>query len=79
MSNKRIAVLGLAFNKDTDGRFDMGHKPAEQGARVVGYDPMAIPNTKKQLGDLIEYSDSAHSALKGADCAVIAGFGLIPG
>jgi UDPglucose 6-dehydrogenase len=32
---------------------------------------MAIPNTKKQLLDQIEYANNAHSALTGADCAII--------
>ena len=76
LSDKRIAVLGLAFKKDTDDIREAAsirviNHLTEKGARVVAYDPMAIPNTKKRLGTLIEYSDNAYSALKRADCAVI--------
>jgi UDPglucose 6-dehydrogenase len=76
LSDKKIAVLGLAFKKDTDDIREAAsirviNQLNKKGAKVVAYDPMAMPNAKRQLGDLIEYSDNAHSALKGADCAVI--------
>ena len=42
-----------------------------RGARVIAYDPIAITNTKKQHSGQIDYAENAHSALKGADCAII--------
>ena len=42
-----------------------------RGARVVAYDPMAIPNTRRYLSEQIDYADNVQSALKGADCAII--------
>ncbi len=76
LSNKRIAVLGLAFKKDTDDIREAAslrviNQLKKKGALVVAYDPMAIPKTKKQLADKIDYAENPHSALKGADCAII--------
>ena len=76
LSSKRIAVLGLAFKKDTDDIREAAsirviNQLKKKGARVVAYDPMAIPNTKKTLSDQIDYAENAYSALKGADCAII--------
>ena len=76
LSSKRVAVLGLAFKKDTDDIREAAsirviNQLNKKGARVIAYDPMAIPNTKKQLLDMIDYAENAHSALKGSDCAII--------
>ena len=76
LSSKRVAVLGLAFKKDTDDIREAAsirviNQLNKKGARVIAYDPMAIPNTKKQLQEQIDYAENAHSALKGADCAII--------
>ncbi|TMI54360.1 UDP-glucose/GDP-mannose dehydrogenase family protein, partial [Candidatus Bathyarchaeota archaeon] len=76
LSSKRVAVLGLAFKKDTDdvregASIRVINQLKNRGARVIAYDPMAITNTKKQLSGQIDYAENAHSALKGADCAII--------
>ncbi len=76
LSSKRVAVLGLSFKKDTDDIREAAsirviNHLKKKGAQVVAYDPMAIPNTKKQLLDQIDYAENAQSALKGADCAII--------
>jgi len=76
LSNKSVAVLGLAFKKDTDDIREASSlrvisQLKKKGAHVIAYDPMAIPNTKKQLANQISYADNPHSALKGADCAII--------
>jgi UDPglucose 6-dehydrogenase len=76
LSSKRVAVLGLAFKKDTDDIREAAsirviNQLKRKGAHVVAYDPIAIPNTKRQLSDQISYAENAHSALKGADCAII--------
>src|SRR3989442_4492759 len=76
LSNKNVAVLGLAFKKDTDDIREASSlrvisQLKKKGAHVIAYDPMAIPNTKKQLADQIGYADNPYSALKGADCAII--------
>jgi UDPglucose 6-dehydrogenase len=76
LSNKTVAVLGLAFKKDTDDIREAAslrviNQLKKMGARVVAYDPMAIPNVKRQLVDKIDYADNLHAALKDADCAII--------
>ena len=76
LPSKRIAVLGLAFKKDTDdireaASIRLINQLKKKGARVIAYDPMAIPNTKKQFPDQIDYAENAQSALRGADCAII--------
>ena len=76
LSSKRVAVLGLSFKKDTDDIREAAsirviNQLKNKGARVVAYDPMAITNTKKQLSEQIDYAENAHSALKGADCAIV--------
>src|SRR5713101_7866287 len=76
LSSKRVAVLGLAFKKDTDDIREAAsirviNQLKKKGAQIVAYDPMAIPNTKRQLSDQIDYAENAHSALKAADCAII--------
>jgi UDPglucose 6-dehydrogenase len=76
LSHKKIAVLGLAFKKDTDDIREAAslrviNQLKKKGAHIIAYDPMAIPNTKKQLPDQIYYANNAHSALTGADCAII--------
>jgi UDPglucose 6-dehydrogenase len=76
LSNKRVAVLGLAFKKDTDdirqaSSLRVINQLKKKGVHITAYDPMAIPNTRKQLADQINYADNPHSALKGADCAII--------
>ena len=76
LSSKRVAVLGLSFKKDTDDIREAAsirviNQLKNKGARVIAYDPMAITNTKKQLSEQIDYAENAHSALKGADCAIV--------
>jgi UDPglucose 6-dehydrogenase len=76
LSDKKIAVLGLAFKKDTDDIREAASLRVieilkKKGARIVVYDPLAIPNTKKLLMDTIEYAEDSQSAVKGTDCCVV--------
>ena len=76
LDNRRIAVLGLAFKKDTD---DMRQAASlrvidellKNGARVSAYDPMALENARRILGDRVELMPNAVSCLKGADCCIV--------
>jgi len=76
LDQKRIAVLGLAFKKDTDDIREAASLRVitlllKKGAQVIAYDPLAIPNARKQLGETVEFAKDEHSALKGADCCIV--------
>ena len=76
LRGKRIAVWGLAFKPDTD---DIREAPAlalidallKEGATVCAFDPEAMPNVKKQLGDKISYAADEYNALLKADALII--------
>jgi len=76
LAGKTIAIWGLAFKPNTD---DMREAPAlvfiEQmvaaGAHVVAYDPVAINETKRKIGDVINYVNDQYEALIDADALVL--------
>jgi UDPglucose 6-dehydrogenase len=76
LKDKKIAIWGLAFKPNTD---DMREAPSlvfiEQvlaaGAHVVAYDPVAIHETKRKIGDVITYVDDEYEALIDADALVL--------
>lgn len=77
LKGKHLALWGLAFKPNTD---DIREAPAlyiiesllEAGATVSAFDPEAMNNVKKQIGDRITYADSQYSALQDADGLIIA-------
>src|SRR5665213_1916719 len=77
LKGKKIALWGLAFKPNTD---DIREAPAlriikellEEGAAVIAYDPEAMTNVKRELGDKITYAENQYDALKNADALVIA-------
>lgn len=76
LKGKRIALWGLAFKPNTDDvreapAFDMIEALLAEGATVSAFDPEAVPNTRKQFGERIEYA-SQYQTLEGADALLIA-------
>lgn len=77
LTGKKIALWGLAFKPDTD---DIREAPAlyvidelvAAGAEIVAFDPEAIENVQKLIGDKITYASDHYEALKDADALVIA-------
>ncbi|MFJ5761579.1 UDP-glucose dehydrogenase family protein [Neobacillus sp. NPDC093182] len=77
LKGKKAAVLGLAFKPETDDireavSLTIIKELLEEGSLVTAYDPIAIPNAHKLIGNSIEYTTNIREALKGADFAVIA-------
>ena len=76
LKGKNIAIWGLAFKPETD---DIREAPAlymidsllESGANITAFDPEAMPNVKRRLGDKIAYKESMYEALENADALVI--------
>lgn len=76
VAGKKIAVLGLAFKPNTD---DMREAPSipivnelvKAGAIVYAYDPIAVENAKKMLGNAIVYTEDIAKALEHAEAALI--------
>ena len=77
LNGKTFALWGLAFKSDTD---DMREAPSldiirelrGRGAAITAYDPEAMANAKRIIGDEITYAESATDALHGADALIIA-------
>jgi UDPglucose 6-dehydrogenase len=76
LSNKTIAIWGLAFKPYTD---DIREAPALEnikmllnlGANVKTYDPEAMENVKRTIGDEITYCKDEYEAASGADALLI--------
>jgi UDPglucose 6-dehydrogenase len=76
LNGKVIALWGLAFKPDTD---DIREAPAlyiiqellAAGAKIIAFDPEAMANVKKLVGDKISFADNMYDAVKDADALVI--------
>ena len=76
LKGKHFAFWGLSFKPETD---DMREAPSivmvdeltKRGATVCAYDPEAIHEAKKIIGEKITYSKDAYSALKNADALLL--------
>jgi len=74
VSDKKVAVLGLAFKPETD---DMREAPSvdiirgliELGAQVYAYDPVAMGEAAKILPQ-IEFAEDEYAAVKGANALI---------
>jgi len=76
LEQKRIAVLGLAFKKDTDDIREAASLRVirlllKKGARILAYDPLAVPNARKSLGESVEFAKDLRSALNATDCCIV--------
>jgi len=78
LAGRCFALWGLAFKPNTD---DMREAPAreivaaltQRGARIVAYDPVAMPEAQRIFGDApwIAYASSPMAALAGADALIV--------
>jgi len=78
LKSKHFAMWGLAFKPNTD---DIREAPAlymirellAAGATVSAFDPEAMNNVRKEIGETaIDYAESQYAALKNADALIIA-------
>jgi UDPglucose 6-dehydrogenase len=77
LKGKKIALWGLSFKPQTD---DMREAPSlvlidkllSAGAHVKAYDPVAIHESQRILGDSIEYAVDQYDALIDADALLMA-------
>jgi UDPglucose 6-dehydrogenase len=76
LKNKSLTIWGLSFKPKTD---DMREAPSlvvidellKAGAAIKAYDPEAMEEAKKILGDKISYSDDMYEALIDSDALII--------
>lgn len=76
IKGKKIAMWGLSFKPKTD---DMREAPAlnliekitEAGATVKAYDPVAMDEAKRRIGNKIEYAKDQYDALLDADALLL--------
>lgn len=77
LKGKLISVLGLAFKPGTDDvresrAIRLVKKLLRKGARVRVHDPKAMENTKKILGNSVEYAENIEECLRGSDLCILA-------
>ena len=76
LKGKTIAIWGLAFKPLTD---DMREAPSlelikllkAEGCHIKVYDPAAMDEAKRHLGDSVKYSKDAYDTVDNADCLVL--------
>jgi UDPglucose 6-dehydrogenase len=75
LEGKRIALLGLAFKAGTDDvrgapALALARRFADEGAVVVGHDPIAAAEARAAVPEL-EIADDVYDAVTGAHCVVV--------
>ena len=76
LKGKRFGLWGLSFKPKTD---DMREAPSlviidkllKEGASVIAYDPVAMHEAERILGNKIEYTKEQYDVLNGADALLI--------
>lgn len=76
IKGKQIAIWGLAFKPETD---DMREAPSlviidkliEAGAKVKVYDPVAMDECRRRIGDKVEYGVDMYDAVVNADALML--------
>ena len=76
LRGRKVAMWGLAFKPETD---DMREAPSlvlidrllEAGCQVTAYDPVAIPEARRRIGDRIAYAKNIYETVEGADVLMV--------
>ena len=77
LRGRHFALWGLAFKPDTD---DIREAPSlymidalvAAGATITVFDPEAMANVKRSIGDKVKYATDEYAALEDADALIIA-------
>ncbi len=78
VKGKKIAMLGMSYKANSEvveesAAVKIASHLLKKGASLAVYDPAAMPNSKKVLGEKsISYAGSAKECLKGADFCILA-------
>jgi UDPglucose 6-dehydrogenase len=72
----KVAIWGLSFKPETD---DMREAPSlilikdllQAGSTISVYDPVALSEAKRQLGDLVYYASDIYDAINDADALLL--------
>ena len=76
LQGKKVAIWGLSFKPETD---DMREAPSlvlidlllKAGARVKAYDPVAMDECRRRIGDKVDYATDMYDAADGADALML--------
>ncbi len=76
LRGKTVAVVGLAFKPETD---DMREAPSlvvigkllEAGANVRVFDPVAMDECRRRIGDAVTYTENIYDCADGADALAL--------
>ena len=76
LKNKTIAIWGLAFKPETDDMREATslitiEKLLDAGANVKVYDPVAMEECERRLGDKVEYAKDIYDAVLNADALLL--------
>lgn len=76
LKGKKIAIWGLAFKPETDDMREatslvMIQKLTEAGCKVKVYDPIAINECKRRIGNAVEYATDMYDAVLNADALLL--------
>ena len=76
LKNKSIGIWGLAFKPQTDDIRESSsifliNMLLKEGAKVKAYDPAAMDEARKMLGDRITYASGQYDAINGADALAL--------
>lgn len=76
LTGKTVALWGLSFKPETD---DMREAPSlviidallKAGAKVKVFDPIAMDECRRRIGDVVEYTSNMYEAASGADAVML--------
>ena len=76
LKGKKIAMWGLAFKPNTDDMREapsliLAEKFTSMGAKIFAYDPVAMDEAKRRLGDRITFCKSPYEATENAEALLL--------